>query len=1182
MNKRTAFLAVTLFIASCFGALAQQVLYQTDFSGQDFTRPANWAVFNAPSQDFWYLDNGQFATGNGDEILEGYSFAVVQVPGSENWRNYTVRCTAWMTQRNGKTILLGRWKDVNNHYEGYLECYEGNRAIGIEKVKDGRRTVLKVVSERGGEIKIAPLERGSSPADARPFAMTFFDDQISFTYDGKTYLLVKDNDLKTGTAGVGHWFNFDLFDNFVVEEATSPVPTAPAGAAAPPAPRVPTETRAAAPSLGQPSTYRILVASGVNQTQASDLRKRLEGWGYVPVEIAPKDGNFEVYLGAFTDEAKARDAKRYLEREGLAPGPILGVVSLAPSVSVTPVPTPAPGVAEEKGFRVLVNTFPTQEEATKLKDSLENDGYVAVDVVPEGGQYAVYVGTFRLQEEASKFCGILQQDGYAFARVMETAKEPVAVAVVRAPSMRTVPATPTPVIPTEIKEKPEWKALTPEQRQEVENALRQGYMVSAGNAYVEELKNLKEMIDQLNKNQKEIFVTIRRQEEDRRQKELAVARLFDQVADAMDSRNWDKAQEYLNEIKKIDPNNPKIEWKQQVVSSLREGSPVEPKEFFAVTRQQDVDTAKKSARESESRGDLEGAITQWQLVKNLADVKSLAYKEASENIGRLQGIRDTRQRAEEMRRQRQELATYVIGGAVLLVLMIVIVMFARARKRDRELLKQVREIALKPLLELEEGKLPRELTESAGIGKEEEIEEIIPTEKKKAKPAPPPRKKIKLPRRRKEEVAAEAESSLYGGDLIITPEKSEEEEIAVTEEDVSDTTKRPAEAPAPRAPVEEPRESRRPERVETPAFSAESLFTGDHTPIDTSHIEAAANGPTREMFGDHTTTKPGSQEIDLEGLETAETGVEEETPEVIVPEEISLDDLLGESDKLSATRESEARALEPTVAPKTPPLGEAPSLIPAELPAAELVEKTKRSEPEVQKPVPTPAQEQPQIPEEVPKPEIAAALKAEPVAVPAESPAEVRSTDNVVYEQSFDDETEGTPPRNWSGKYDYANLMVTSEVVASRSSRSMKFEKKSGSGSAYYSCHFPSVSGRVGVEFDMRCDDKNKYLLGFYIEKDEDFRQSIHTIIHRTDSKAIPTLRVQGEQIPYSLGSWRHVRYEIDLQEGRVNGYVDGNLIADNVKLASSPSSINTLSIRDNLATTGVLYLDNIVIYKIK
>src|SRR5690606_38339906 len=146
----------------------------------------------------------------------------------------------------------------------------------------------------------------------------------------------------------------------------------------------------------------------------------------------------------------------------------------------------------------------------------------------------------------------------------------------------------------------------------------------------------------------------------------------------------------------------------------------------------------------------------------------------------------------------------------------------------------------------------------------------------------------------------------------------------------------------------------------------------------------------------------------------------------------------------------------------------------------------------------------------------------------------------------------GKTPRNWRGFYDYASLTVAGEG----DERCMRFEKKQGIGSAYYSCRFQEASGRVIVEFDIRCDDKNKYLLGFYIEKDEDFRQSIHTIVHRSRSKSEPTLRIQGEPVPYEFETWRHVRFEIDLPRHLVDGYVDDKLVASGVRLTTCPKVV--------------------------
>lgn len=190
--------------------------------------------------------------------------------------------------------------------------------------------------------------------------------------------------------------------------------------------------------------------------------------------------------------------------------------------------------------------------------------------------------------------------------------------------------------------------------------------------------------------------------------------------------------------------------------------------------------------------------------------------------------------------------------------------------------------------------------------------------------------------------------------------------------------------------------------------------------------------------------------------------------------------------------------------------------------------------------------------------------------------AAVASAAAPLFQQDFEHETVGEQPSGWRGEYDYATLTVDDRSPAEGSARCLRFEKRSGAGSANYVCNFPKATGQITVEFDIRCDDKNKYLLGFYVEKDEDFKQSVHTIVHRVDSKSQPTLRIQGEPIPYEFGTWRKVRYEVNLMLGVVNAFVDDAQVVTEAKLATVPAYLNTLSIRDNLATTGLLYLDNI------
>lgn len=181
------------------------------------------------------------------------------------------------------------------------------------------------------------------------------------------------------------------------------------------------------------------------------------------------------------------------------------------------------------------------------------------------------------------------------------------------------------------------------------------------------------------------------------------------------------------------------------------------------------------------------------------------------------------------------------------------------------------------------------------------------------------------------------------------------------------------------------------------------------------------------------------------------------------------------------------------------------------------------------------------------------------------------------FQQDFQDEEVGQSPKNWDGNYDYASLLVAEDS----GQRCMKFDKASGTGSALFQCKFPNAGGRVGVEFDMRCDHKNKYLLGFYIEKDADFRHSVHTVVHR--DLANPdniTLRLQNETAPYQLNHWVHIKFLIDLPRSIVDASIDGKQVALGVRLTSKPNVVNTLSIRDNLATEGTLLIRNIEIYR--
>ncbi|MCX7016515.1 MAG: hypothetical protein NTW86_28820, partial [Candidatus Sumerlaeota bacterium] len=187
----------------------------------------------------------------------------------------------------------------------------------------------------------------------------------------------------------------------------------------------------------------------------------------------------------------------------------------------------------------------------------------------------------------------------------------------------------------------------------------------------------------------------------------------------------------------------------------------------------------------------------------------------------------------------------------------------------------------------------------------------------------------------------------------------------------------------------------------------------------------------------------------------------------------------------------------------------------------------------------------------------------------------------VVFEQKFDAEEVGATPSSWRGdKGNGVQFEVSDAHPAPGSRRSLRYLKTSGTDSVYFARRFPRVQGVVGVEFDLCCPQKNKYLLGVYVERDDNYNQAVRTVVHCIDPAAA-SLRMQNEPAPYKMGEWRHVRYVIDLDEGKIDAYLDDVKVLDQQTFVNKPPFVNTISIRDNHATIGELLLDNIRVEKL-
>lgn len=205
--------------------------------------------------------------------------------------------------------------------------------------------------------------------------------------------------------------------------------------------------------------------------------------------------------------------------------------------------------------------------------------------------------------------------------------------------------------------------------------------------------------------------------------------------------------------------------------------------------------------------------------------------------------------------------------------------------------------------------------------------------------------------------------------------------------------------------------------------------------------------------------------------------------------------------------------------------------------------------------------------------------KPEETPVVSEEESE-KQQDDIIFAQDFESEEAGKLPDNWEGSYDYASLKVVENVECLSGKKCIQYEKNEPKGTAYFYRNTDDLQGSFAIEFDFRCDRKNKYLLGVYLEKDKDFRQSIHTILYMVNPSD-PKLRIHGESVPYELSTWKKIRYEIDLENKTLNGYVDGQLVLKNSGLPDNLDYINTISIRDNLGTTALMYLNNFKVIRI-
>ncbi len=883
--------------------------------------------------------------------------------------------------------------------------------------------------------------------------------------------------------------------------------------------------------------WRVLLATGIDEGTAQRLARSLRSDGYSPVTVETyASGGKAVYVGDMPNEPAAMALMDDLVRDkGYS---VVGVESADQAKGPVEQSTMPAAAATTEVYRVLVDEFPggSQQAADSLKNALLDDDYLNVEVVTQpDGNMRVLMGSFPAEADAKKLSSLLNSEGYAKASVVTAQSAPVVAA---GEAM-------TDLSPDQL------NGLTPQQQQEMLKLLRELSAAQAGRTMsLQETEDLRARVKKAQSGTGgNILSTARQSQQELVEKKKQIDTLYTASREAMMTQKWDEAQAKLDEVRAIAPDDVLLVSRQMRLDNQRKGGAT------ADSPSGNLDELRRLANEAFEKGDLKGALPRYQtlLANNPSD------GELANRIGEINNRLEPRKEAggEAASSTMSSLPPWVMwgGGALLVVVLILAVMQFINMRREKELINEVKGMsassAKQPGTEPKNKRAGRGSITGAAAGGLSGTSAL--TGMDAFAPMPDP---VDIPVAQPEpEIEKEFVSDQTKAPRFIEAPMGEPDTLVLPDLNLTppagmiSRTPPPTPTPIPEPPAAEP-------VVEAPAAMGDSI---DLSNFDFSSLSSPSETPAAATSApaDDSPFGPGGLNLDdLMGVSSSGSGVP-------VPEGMELPDL-GIPPMPTPSEGMGSLTLPEDLVPANPG---PPDPLPAGFEETAKLDTVPGSD---LPPTIDPGETHPKAPaaarEEAPKVEAPAA----PVASAAPAGPEV------FFKQDLTEVAVGQKPAEWQGEYDYASLLVSEDNPPNGGGKYLKFEKRTGAGSANFTLRFPNAAGRVMVDFDLRCDDKNKYLLGFYVEKDEDFKQSVHTIVHRIDSKTPPTLRIQGEPIAYELGAWRHIRFELNLLSGTVTALVDGKQVVRDAKLPANPSFVNTLSIRDNLATTGILCLANI------
>ncbi len=853
-----------------------------------------------------------------------------------------------------------------------------------------------------------------------------------------------------------------------------------------------------------------------------------------------------------------------------------------------------PDASGENVFSVQIASMRDIASARNLYERLASSGYSPF-IVEDDDNNKVMIGRFASRSEASKMRVVMVSEGFTLAEVVDLTNRPEAVASAETSSFNDVPAT--------VLDEAGWENLTPEEQKKIADLVQRKMKTQTESQTVAEIMEIKRQVEALSQEQKK-FINLFETEKAERLRIIEETRRMSQDFDrAIEYGDLVRAQDIINNIETKYPSSSLPKILSTRLERIRKEK-ADEKDRAEVMRE--VNLLRVQAQElakTNKLNDMKTARSKWETVRTKAALwDNNIVNEASSEIEKLQtkidALEEQESRAiEEAIRKGQEqgnLIWFVLAGIVLFIVVLVVVIYLAGRRRYLRMMQQMREEALAPLEDLRQ-RAQLGSQETTGIEYQEAQGMIEQTDDSSAE--------YMIPEKTTEVQNAPAENEIETQQAPETSQVSAEappvQQTPPITEEVDDGIDIAFDSPAQQTTEQhtepQPEPQSQPAAVNQASVDDDesiSIDFGDDLEIeptiqDKEPVNIAPNETQEEeslddlVFDfDDTIAHDMSAQI--------ETPKEEPQSQPLKPEEIqsekSNDDIFDISESPTIAdiptfeNESEPVSIETDPEPQETPKTTQESPAPAKSHEPQL--QTSQTPDVIEPKSFADKKTEPTMPQQTEThktaPEIAVGMFDTPGS--SDTPDAAPSAQNVIYSMEMNEGEAGQPPQGWNGEItDYAAVQIV-EDPAGNGQKCMRFRKTSGSAPTSFAHWFEPVQGKFNIDFKVRCDDKNKHLLGLYFEADADFRRSIHTVVQYAPGNDKAHLRVFTRPTPYKMGEWVSVHYEVDLEEGLVDGYVDGELVAEGIRMGMSTDKINVLSIRDNAETTGTLYMKDFTI----